>query len=74
MCPKLLPHIPTLGGESVFFPNILILLDHLRCEGRFYLQRGLRLRRFGHLSGDLHDVREWPEGGALPKGLVSAAA
>ncbi len=40
-----------------FLPYALLLLDELHCQRRFYLQRGLRLRRFGLLSGGLRDVR-----------------
>ena len=46
------------GSEPAFLHNALISLDELRCIGRFYLQRGLRLRRFAHLSGNLRDVRK----------------
>ena len=65
--PAYRPHSRRTASVSPFLPNVLILLDHLRCEGRFYLQRGLRLRRFGHLSGSLHDVQEFAGRRSLTK-------
>lgn len=45
-------------GESPFLRNVLILLEDLDDYARFYLQRGLRLRRFGHLSGCCGNVQQ----------------
>lgn len=45
-------------GESSFLRNVRNLLEHLNDCARFYLQRGLRLRRFADLSGRCGDEQQ----------------